>query len=234
MTKGKQKYYIVNKVDGQTAEILIYGDIFPYEGCVRASDFVADLMRLAKTCTLIKVRINSNGGDVFEGIAIFNAIRNCAVDCYTYIDGIAASMGSVIAMAGKKVFMSKYARLMAHKPSGGAWGNADELRRVADEIDDVEQILSDVYVSKTGLSKKQVGDQLLNGTDVYLNAAQAKKLKLVDDIYDGDQIDVPETITDLRDMVNIYHGHFAHKMESFDYAQDDNAGNNNENFLIVI
>ncbi len=203
MTVTQKKYWIVNKA-GTTAEIFIYGDIFQYERCVSASSFVKELKELEKTCTKINVRINSNGGSVYEGIAIFNAIRNSKCEIDIYIDGIAASMASVIAMAGKKVYMSKYARLMTHKPSGGAWGTAEELRAVADQIDDCESILSDMYVSKTGMSKKKVAEELLNGKNVYLSADKALKLGLIDGIYDGPEVEVPESMTDYEQVWGQY------------------------------
>jgi len=204
MKRRNEKYWIVNKLDAITAEILIYGDIYRYDGCVNASDFVKELKGLEKSCSKINVRINSNGGDVFEGIAIFNAIKNSPCDIDIYIDGMAASMGSVIAMAGRKVYMSRFARLMTHKPSGGAWGNADDLRRAADEIDDCEKILSDIYVSKTGMTSQKVSDDLLNGKDVYFNADQALKAGLIDGIYDGAKVEVPETMTDFKEIWSMY------------------------------
>ncbi len=217
-----KKYWIVNKLNTNTAEILIYGDIFRWDGCVNAGDFVRELKALEQTCKKINVRINSYGGDVFEGIAIFNAIRNSACDIDTYIDGIAASMGSVIAMAGKKVYMSKFARLMTHKPSGGAWGTSDLLRRAADEIDDCEKILSDIYVTKTGMLEKKVKSDLLNGQDNYFSAQKAKELGLIDDIYDGPEVDLPDSVTDFKEAFNVYQ------------AKLDNKYSTTENTTIIL
>jgi ATP-dependent Clp endopeptidase proteolytic subunit ClpP len=204
MAINKQQYWIVNKLDNGIAEILLYGDIFPYEDCVNAKGVAQEIKELEKTCSKINVRINSGGGSVFEGIAIFNVIRNSKCEIDTYIDGIAASMGSVIAIAGKKVYMSKYARLMTHKPSGGAWGTALELRKAADAIDDCESIASDIYAARTGLSKAQVAEKFLNGTDVYFNAEAAKKAGLIDDIYDGEPVDVPKGVTDFKEVCALY------------------------------
>lgn len=225
MTK-RTKYYIVNALNDGTAEVLIYGDIYPYADCVRARDLMADLKNLEGTCTRINVRINCRGGDVYEGIAIFNAIRNCATPCDTYIDGIAASMGGVIAMAGKKVYMSKYARLMTHKPSGGAWGTADELRQVATEIDDVEAILTDILVDKTGMTKQAVADKYLNGTDVYLSADAAQKAGLIDGIYDGEPVEIPSGMTNDDDIENVYHSHFTARLTN-------NLTDNNQIIIIT-
>ena len=183
----KNKYWILNKLGDGTPEIYLYGDIYPYEDCVNASALAKELKELEKTCTKINVRINSCGGSVYEGIAIFNLLRNSKCEIDTYIDGIAASMGSVIAMAGKKVYMSRYGQLMTHKPSGGAFGTAEELRKTADAIDGVEKIICALYMERTGMTEEQVREKLLNGNDVWLGIDEAMKIKLVDDTYDVEQ-----------------------------------------------
>lgn len=200
----EKKYWVVNKIDSNIAEILIYGDIYPYADCVTAKGFATELKELEKTCSKIHVRINSNGGSVFEGIAIFNAIKNSSCEIHTYIDGIAASMGSVIAMAGKKVFMSKYARLMTHKPSGGAFGSSDDLRQMANEIDDCEKILNAIYVSKTGLTVQEVSQKFLNGKDMYFSAEEAKRERLIDGIYDGEPVELPDNTKDTNKIWSAY------------------------------
>lgn len=93
--------------------ILLYGDIGEHED-VRSGDIARELIEAEAAYKKIDVRINSNGGDVYAGIAIFNAFRNSKADITIYVDGIAASMASVIALCGKPVKMSKYARLMLH------------------------------------------------------------------------------------------------------------------------
>ena len=88
--------------------ILLYGDIGEYSD-VTAAAIVRELMEAEASGKRIDVRINSNGGDVYTGIAIFNALRGSKADIHIYVDGIAASMASVIALCGKPVEMSKYA-----------------------------------------------------------------------------------------------------------------------------
>jgi len=200
----KKSFFAANQITSDTAELLIYGDIFPYEGHIRAADVVGKLRELEQSCTKIHVRINSNGGDVFEGITIFNALRNSKCEIHTYIDGIAASMGSVIAMAGKKVFMSKYARLMTHKPSGGSYGSSEDLRRAADDIDSCEKILNEIYSTRTGLPAAEVTARFLNGKDNYFNATDAMQARLIDGIYDGEPVEVPQGVTACKDVWSIY------------------------------
>lgn len=180
---------ILAKATNGTPEILVYGYI---DGDM-ATDFAKQIKALEQTCNLINVRINSDGGSVYNGIAMFNCIRTakCAIDIY--IDGIAASMASAIAMAGRKVYMSRFARLMTHKPSGYGGGSADELRQVADEIDALEPILNEFYCHKTGLTPEEVTARFLNGKDNFFGAVTALAAKLIDGIYDGQEIDLPET-----------------------------------------
>lgn len=165
-----------------TPEIRLYGVI-----CDQlATAFVAELARLeSEGHTLVICRVNSKGGEVYAGIAMFNAVKTakCAVDMY--VDGIAGSMASAFIMAGRKIYMSKYARIMTHKPSGGAVGNADDLRKAAEEIDECEEVLTGMYSQRTGLDKEAVTNKFLNGKDVMFNAKAALQAGLVDGIYDA-------------------------------------------------
>ena len=94
--------------------ILLYGDIGEYDDNVRSGDIARELLEAEALTGKVDVRINSNGGEVYSGIAIFNALKNSKADITIYVDGIAASMASVIALCGKPVQMSRYARLMLH------------------------------------------------------------------------------------------------------------------------
>lgn len=189
---------IVNKAGktGGIPEILLYGDI----DSDMAADFARELLALEKTHAEINCRVNSDGGSVYNGIAIFNLVRQSPADIDMYIDGIAASMASAIPMAGRKVYMNKYARLMTHKPSGGAWGNSDDLRRTADEVDACEGVLVDMYMAKTGLTAEEVKAKFLNGKDKWFSAQQAMDAGLIDGLYDGEQVDV----TEQDDMKTVY------------------------------
>lgn len=113
------KYFNIKKA-ASVSTIYMYGDI-GYE--VASGQIAAELAACAEESERIDIRINSNGGDVFSGIAIYNAIRQSNADIRLYVDGVAASMASVIALCGKPVEMSRYARLMLHSVSGGCYGN---------------------------------------------------------------------------------------------------------------
>lgn len=137
------------------AEVRLYGDIIPhiYAGWFYPGEAVSDVgflhaMDSIPTDTPVVVSINSYGGDVFAGTAIANAIAKRKAN--TQVDGIAASIASVILAAGVKAHIARGATVMVHKPWSMAGGNATALRAEADVLDQVEESMVDIYVSKSG------------------------------------------------------------------------------------
>ena len=172
--------------------ILLYGDIGDYDD-VRSGDIARELLEAESAYGKIDVRINSNGGDVYAAIAIFNALKNSKADITIYIDGIAASMASVIALCGKPVQMSRYSRLMLHSVMGGCYGNKDEMRRCIAEIESLEDTLCEMYATRLGKGKDEIRSTYFDGTDHWLRADEALALGFIDGIYDADP--VPEDST---------------------------------------
>jgi ATP-dependent Clp protease protease subunit len=132
------------------AEVLIYGDIgggWWDEGITgeSISNQIAEL-----DVDTINVRINSGGGLVFEGLAIYQAFARHSAKIVVYIDSIAASIASVIAMAGDEIHISEGANLMIHKPWSGLWGDATALRKEADVLDQLQAGLINIYEARTG------------------------------------------------------------------------------------
>lgn len=129
----------------------------------------------------IKVRINSPGGDVFEGYAIYNALLAHVPGVTTQIDGLAASIAAIIAMAGKNIVMAENAMLMIHAPSqdlGSA--NATSMRKSAELLDKITSSLTDAIVRRTKLDREQV-TAMLDG-ETYMTAAEAKEFGFIDEI----------------------------------------------------
>lgn len=93
---------------------------------------------------------------MFDGIAIYNQLKNHSATITVYIDGLAASMASVIAMVGDTVIMPKNAMMMIHKPWGVSWGDANDMREYADLLDKLENVLIPAYVAKTGKQPKKL------------------------------------------------------------------------------
>lgn len=167
--------------------ILMYGNIGEWAE-VTSGDITRELIEAEGLYKKIDVRINSNGGEVYAGIAIFNAFRNSKADITIYIDGIAASMASVIALCGKPVHMSKYARLMLHSVSGGIYGNKKDIQECLSEIEDLEDTLCDMYASRIRKSKEEIKETYFDGKDHWIKAQEALDLGLIDGIYDADPI----------------------------------------------
>ena len=108
-------------------------------------------------------------------------------DITIYIDGVAASMASVIALCGKPVYMSQYARLMLHNPYGGCYGNKEEMKAVAEQLEALEDTLADMYASKTGKTREEIKDAYFDGKDHWITAKEAREMGFIDGIYDIDE-----------------------------------------------
>ncbi|EER9792673.1 Clp protease ClpP [Escherichia coli] len=143
------------------ADIYIYDEI-GFWG-VTAKQFISDLNALGDI-THINLHINSPGGEVFEGIAIFNALRNHGAGITVYVDGVAASMASLIAMAGDTVIMPENAFMMIHKPWGISGGDAEKMRTYADRLDKLESVMVPVYAQKTGKTTDEIAVMLADET----------------------------------------------------------------------
>ncbi|ABE10520.1 Clp protease ClpP [Escherichia coli] len=143
------------------ADIYIYDEI-GFWG-VTAKQFISDLNALGDI-THINLHINSPGGDVFEGIAIFNALKTHGASITVYVDGVAASMASVIAMVGNPVIMPENTFMMIHKPFGFTGGDAEDMRTYADLLDKVEAVLLPAYAQKTGKTTDEIAAMLADET----------------------------------------------------------------------
>ena len=176
-----------NMIPGQDAAcILLYGDIGDYDK-VRSGDVVRELMEMEAQYKKIDVRINSNGGDVYSGIAIFNAFKNTKADITMYVDGIAASIASGVALCGKPLYMSRYSRLMLHSIQGGAYGNKKELAEVIEQIDSLENTLAEMLATRCKKTVDEIKAEYFDGSDHWLTAQQALDAGLIDGIYDTEE-----------------------------------------------
>lgn len=159
MPEAKRMWEIKQSTTPGTLELYIYGDVESdyrnrWSGEVTRSETSANAFRDALTShpniTQINVYINSYGGSVFEGTAIYNQLKRHAANKTVYIDGFACSVASVIAMAGDKVVMPRNAMMMVHHASMGAYGNPAELRKVADDLEQINKGNRQAYLQKAG------------------------------------------------------------------------------------
>ena len=165
---NNQSWYSIKAKASDTAEISIYDEI-GFWG-VSAASFAQDLKSCGNNLKQINLHIHSPGGDVFDGIAIYNLLKNHPANVTVYIDGLAASMASVIAMAGNEVIMPENAMMMIHKPWGIQGGDAEDMRKYADLLDKVENTLIPAYANKTGKTPEELAEML--SAETWLNGKE--------------------------------------------------------------
>ncbi|KDA05556.1 peptidase [Microbacterium sp. CH12i] len=164
--------------EGSIATIRMYGPIDSYGGWwgISASDVSDVLDGLPDTVTQIILRINSPGGEVFEAMSILNMLRAHKASVIGVIDGLAASAASVIAAGCDETVMSPGTQMMIHSPSSIVWGNAADMRKVADVLDGIEESIISIYRDKAGES---AWGELLSA-ETWYTAQQAVEVGLAD------------------------------------------------------
>lgn len=158
---------IKNQTD-ESADLCFFGDInseslgewqkyYPED---KAPSDVKTFLDQLENVSKINVHINSGGGSVFGGIAIYNMLKRFDAEITVYVEGLAASIASVIAMAGDKIIIPANAQMMIHKPSSAAWGNADEMRKEADVLDGCQKVILNTYMQhvKEGVTEEIIND----------------------------------------------------------------------------
>lgn len=177
-----KKFYNFEKTSEKNADLYIYGDITSYEWSekdVSAWGFKQELEELGELAEL-NVHINSYGGETFQALAIYNLLVKLSAQVNVYIDGIAASSASIIAMAGNKVYMPKTALMMIHNCWTCVLGNAEELRKTADDMDKIKEAYKAAYLSKVKISEKKLDELLTNET--YLTAQECLEMGFIDEL----------------------------------------------------
>lgn len=175
-------WYTINARANKSAEVFIYGDIGQdwYGESTTAKQFVADIKDL-DVDTLV-IRLNSVGGSVPDGLAIFNALRRHKATITTTNDGQALSIASLILMAGDTIEMADNAMLMLHAPWSYMAGNASELRDRADLLDKWAEAMAGAYVRTGGKTKEEILAILKDGEDHWYTAEEAKAEGYIDTI----------------------------------------------------
>ena len=169
-----KSWYMI-RARGTGTEVLIYDEIGAYG--VTAKGFLAEFGALPADAA-IDLRLNSPGGSVFDAVAIYNALKRHAGEITVWIDGIAASAASYIAMAGDRVVMPENAFLMIHDPSGLVMGTAEDMRATADALDKVKGSLIQGYAAKSGAADEEIA--ALMAAETWLDAKDALDLGLID------------------------------------------------------
>ena len=201
----------------KTGEIWLYDQVGEgFFGGMSAKTFNDELNKLGKVDT-INLRINSPGGSVFDGVAIYNTLKRHPARLEVDVDGIAASIASVIAMAGDEIRIAANAMMMIHDPYGMSMGNSDEMRKTADLLDQIKGTIVDTYAKRTGETDSTIASMMSNET--WMTADEAKRYGFADMITEEQRIAAsysfdfskfkhpPKTLLDgatpLRDMVSV-------------------------------
>ena len=171
-----EKWYNIQNKAGETADIYIFDEIGTYG--VTAQDFISEIKGLKDMP--INLRINSLGGDVFDGMAMYNVIKRREAKTTVYIEGIAASIATIIALGADEVIMAENSLFMIHNAWGGTSGEAKDMRKTAETLDKITSELTDIYVKKTGLSFEAIADMM--DEETWLNAEEAFALGFIDTI----------------------------------------------------
>ncbi|MBN7275512.1 Clp protease ClpP [Ligilactobacillus pobuzihii] len=189
----KPKYLTIKQKAKTEADIYIDGEVVGEvvtdewsESETSAAGFRDSLKGIGDVST-INLHINSPGGSVFEGIAIYNMLKQNKATVNTYVDGLAASIASVIAMSGDTIFMPKNAMMMIHNPYMITMGNASELRKQADSLDQVTNSSVITYLDKAGDKLDEDTLKQLMDNETWLTAQEAVDYGLADEVLEANQ-----------------------------------------------
>lgn len=176
-TPRDTNWYSIRNADGDKAVLRIYDEIHWLFG-VSADMFAEELAAI--TAPEIEVQINSPGGDVFDGIAIFNALRAHSAKVTTRVDGLAASAASVIAQAGDHRVMLSGSQMMVHEAWGVTVGPAADHREMADLLDKQSDIITGIYAERSGRDADELRGMV--AAETWLSAEETVEAGLADEV----------------------------------------------------
>ncbi len=188
---AKKKYWEFKaQVNSNEADLYLYIEIASWGGgyCAHsAQSFKSELDALGDISTL-NIYINSPGGDVFEGEAIYNMLTRKAKSCQinVFVDGMAASIASIIAMAGTHISMPSNSMMMIHRASSYVYGNADELQKCITLLQKIDSNMKQTYLNRSnGNLDEETLDAWLSSGDTWLTAQECLDYGLCDEISDA-------------------------------------------------
>lgn len=212
--------------------LTIYGDICNEKWCSndvvpqeikKELDALGDISRL-------DIYINSGGGSVFAGQAIYNMLKRLTVQKTVYVDGLAASIASIIAMAGDKIVMPGNSLMMIHKPSIATRGNVDELLKDIEVLERIEDSFVEIYKAKSGQDDKAIRDMM--AAEKWMSAKEAVELGFADELdeskllaahVDGSEININGLVASAKNYKNFPLVTMRNKVELIDDVPQDNT-----------
>ena len=221
----KRKFWNFAAPEPGRGELTLYGDISDVSWWgdeVTPAQFKDDLDALGDVNEL-DIYINSGGGDVFAGIAIYNMLRRHMARKTVRVDGLAASIASVIAMAGDEIVMAENAMMMIHEAWTMVGGNKRELRKVAEELERIDGMLAGTYAARTAAKEAEIAAML--ETETWMTATEAVEKGFADRVEPG-----LKAAASVREGVLVMNGQefdltrYQHPPEMNDKAPEDGAG----------
>lgn len=191
----KEWYKIKNK-SSEVADVYLFNDIGTFG--ITAQNFIDEIKEYEDT--ELNIHINSLGGEVFEGMAIYSIIQRRKAKTTVYIEGIAASIASVIALAADEVIMSENSLLMIHNAWGGTQGEAKDMRKQAEILDKITNEIAEVYVKKSGIPYNEVIRMM--DEETWLTAEEAVALGLVDSISEPIKVAAKYDVSKYKNITN--------------------------------
>lgn len=190
--RGDQPWYQFRNVAADEAELFLYDEIGAWG--TLAEDFIAELKAI--TAPKLRVRVSSPGGSVFEGVALANALRAHPGEVTVQVDGIAASIASVIAMAGDRVVIQPQAMIMVHEAAGGCLGNAKDMQDMADLLDKISDNIAGAYAAKAGGDVAEWRQVMVKET--WFTAEEAVEAGLADEMVQPKKKPAPDDEPEMR------------------------------------
>jgi ATP-dependent Clp protease, protease subunit len=190
-----------------TLDLTIYGDIG--ESWWYDSTSAKDVEEALKgsTANQINIRLNSPGGDVFDGIAIYNQLKNHSAKVVIQVDGLAASAASLIAMAADELIMNTGSMLMIHEASTWAWGTKHDIRKTLNALEGIDKSIADIYMTRFQGERSEIETMITNET--WFTASEAVDIGLADKVNET----VEEEEVDAEEFKNSVLARFRNKKE---------------------
>ena len=180
--------------ESKDVDIYIYDEIGSHD--VNAKSFIEELKKYKGKP--LNIHINSLGGEVFDGMAIANAIKQHQGETRSYVEGIAASIATIVVLAADKVYMSENSLFMIHNAWGGSMGEANDLRKQADVLEKISNEIANTYVKKTNLPVDRVKEMMQEET--WLNAEEAKEIGFVDEITEAIKVAAKYDVSEFKNI----------------------------------
>lgn len=184
------------EVNGDTTEITIYGDIGEsWWGESISSNDIKNALKDVTTET-ITIHLNSPGGDAFDGIAIYNQLKNHDAKVIAYVDGLAASAASIIAMAADELIMNTGSMLMIHEASTFTWGTKADIKKTLNALEGIDKSIADIYMTRFNGERNELEN--LVESETWFTASEAVDVGLADKVNESKNDD---NIENLKTMI---------------------------------